>query len=200
MRSYEVAPFFTFHHINAYDTGEKLFVDLISLPDSSHMKSFYLHQIRDHKNIEFPQGNITRLTLDLTSSNAQSGTLSALQIEMPRINADYAGKPYRYIYGLNSSDEYNYYDRIIKIDLTTDTLTGWHQDHCYVSEAVFVPRPNGHAEDDGVLLATILDTKSGTSSLIILSGSNMQLLARIKLPHHIPFTTHSNYFPKQNVK
>ena len=196
VQTYELDPFFTFHHINAHDTGEQIFVDLIALPDASHMKSLYMNQIKQNKNITFPQGTIMRIALDLNSSKAKSIPLSPVKIEMPRINPEYMTKSYRYIYGENSSHPQAYYDQIVKIDLKAHTVKTWHHSHCYVTEPIFVPKPNGLKEDDGVVLSIILDMRSSTSSLIILDGPSLELVAKVRLPHHIPFTTHSNYFPK----
>ena len=192
LRTYELPPFFTFHHINAYDTGSQVVLDLITLPDSAHMKSFFF---REH-NINFPQGTVSRITLDLNSSNAHMNALSSIPLEMPRISPRVVGKQYRYLYGLNSSHDNGYYDRIIKLDVTNGKYISWHQDYCYVSEAVFVPKPDGVAEDDGVVLSIVLNTKTNNSSLIILDGITFRLMAQVQLPHHIPFTTHSAYFSK----
>lgn len=192
LRTYELPPFFTFHHINAYDTGSQVVVDLITLPDSSHMRSFFF----DQHNVNFPQGTVSRIMLDLNSSNAKMSSLSPIPLEMPRISPLVIGKQYRYLYGLNSSYDNGYYDRIIKLDITNEKYTGWHQDYCYVSESVFVPRPDGESEDDGVVISTILNTQTENSSLILLDGITFKLIAQVQLPHHIPFTTHSTYLAK----
>ena len=56
------------------------------------------------------------------------------------------------------------------------------------------PPPNATAEDDGLILAVVLDGKTGTSFLLVLDAANFSELARAEVPHHIPFGFHGQYF------
>ena len=40
----------------------------------------------------------------------------------------------------------------MKVDANTKKYVEWMEDRCYPSEPVFVPKPGGVAEDDGMLL------------------------------------------------
>ena len=59
---------------------------------------------------------------------------------------------------------------------------------------MFVPRPDGDTEDDGVVLAVGLDPESGHSWLLVLDGETLTERARAAVPHAIPFDFHGRYF------
>ena len=59
-------------------------------------------------------------------------------------------------------------------------------------EPLFVPRPGGTAEDDGVVLSMGTDA-SGGSSLYVLDASDMRLLARCQSPVPLPAGFHGEW-------
>jgi beta,beta-carotene 9',10'-dioxygenase len=58
-----------------------------------------------------------------------------------------------------------------------------------------VARPGGEAEDDGILLSVVLDTRARTSFLLVLDAATLAECARAAVSHHIPFGFHGNHFP-----
>jgi carotenoid cleavage dioxygenase-like enzyme len=58
---------------------------------------------------------------------------------------------------------------------------------------VFVARPEGEREDDGVLLSVVLDAAAGSSFLLVLDASDLSEVARAGVPHHIPFSFHGQF-------
>jgi carotenoid cleavage dioxygenase-like enzyme len=70
----------------------------------------------------------------------------------------------------------------------------WFEDGCYPSEPVFVPTPDTQAEDDGVILNVVLDTRAGTSFMLALHAGDLTEIARAELPHHLPFNFHPQYY------
>lgn len=76
------------------------------------------------------------------------------------------------------------------------TVTGvWHRSGHMVGEPVFVPRPGGTAEDDGVVMAHVLDGSAQTSYLVIINATTMEQLARVDAPYRIPFELHAEWVP-----
>jgi beta,beta-carotene 9',10'-dioxygenase len=59
-----------------------------------------------------------------------------------------------------------------------------------------VPAPGAGREDTGVLLSVVLDPAAGTSFLLILDAATLGEIARARVPHHIPFGFHGNFFPQ----
>ena len=61
-----------------------------------------------------------------------------------------------------------------------DILT-WKENGIFVSEPVFVPKPNSKSEDEGVLCINLLSaTSQHNAFLLILDAKNLTELARIK--------------------
>jgi len=58
---------------------------------------------------------------------------------------------------------------------------------------VFVRRPDGSGEDDGVLLSVVLDAQAQRSFLLVLDAADLHELARAQVPHHIPFGFHGQF-------
>jgi carotenoid cleavage dioxygenase-like enzyme len=102
------------------------------------------------------------------------------------------------VWGTGQTVPGNFIDNITKIELgaqqRAQTRT-WHEDSCYPGEPVFVPRPGGTAEDDGVLLSVVLDLRKQRSFLLVLDAATLEERARTAVPHHIPFGFHDNHFP-----
>lgn len=71
-------------------------------------------------------------------------------------------------------------------------IASWHEENCYPSEAVFIPRPaEGDLElkeDDGVLVSVVLDSARAMSFLLILDASTMQVLAKADLGMIVPIS------------
>ena len=114
-------------------------------------------------------------------------------MELPRI--DYArrnGRPYRYAYG--AVGEAHWIDRIVKVDVATGAAGTWSEEGCYPGEPVFVAEPDAQEEDAGALLSVTLDARAQTSFLLVLDARDLSELGRARVPHHIPFSFHGQYF------
>ena len=67
----------------------------------------------------------------------------------------------------------------------------------YGGEALFVPRANATAEDDGYLLELLMTPDR--AALLILDAATMQELARLHIPRRIPFGVHSCWLTQGQV-
>ena len=91
----------------------------------------------------------------------------------------------------------NFIDNITKIEIGAQQHARtkiWHEQNCYPGVPVFVPRPGGTAEDDGVLLSVVLDVRKQRSFLLVLDAASLEERARAAVPHHIPFGFHGSHF------
>lgn len=167
-----------------------------------------------------------RLPSVSTSSSASSNKIAYAQveftlppsesIELPTINPGNHHRPYRYAYGVNNSYssghgfKTTFADRIIKLDMhyqnsnhTTSTDTGgskfWGIPGYTTSEPIFVPRPGGEDEDDGVVLSVVLDGTRGKSMLIILSAKTMEECARAEMETVFPIGFHGVWSQDQSA-
>ncbi|MFD1586566.1 carotenoid oxygenase family protein [Halorientalis brevis] len=193
-------PFFVFHHVNAYEgSGAAVVVDLVAFEDASVIDALYLDRLR-RPEIDPPGGELRRYRLDLDSETVHSDRLHPGPVEFPMI--DYRGRnarQHRYVYGVGRADGPGFLNAIEKIDVETGASSTWHEPETYPGEAVFVPRPDGTGEDDGVLLSVVLDVATERSALLVLDASTLEELARAPLPHALPFGFHGQFFRGDGV-
>jgi beta,beta-carotene 9',10'-dioxygenase len=191
-------PCFAFHHVNAYEHGSSLAIDMVAYEDSSIIDQLYLAKLRAGTPLT-ATGTLTRFHVPLDGGAVTREVLAPAAIELPRINYEFhAGKPYRYVWGAGIETEGDFLDSIVKIDLDARTMGRWFEDGLYPGEPVFVPAPGAKAEDEGVLLSTVLDIEKDRSSLLVLDAAHLTELARAEAPHPIPFHFHGNYFAGKN--
>jgi carotenoid cleavage dioxygenase-like enzyme len=89
-------------------------------------------------------------------------------------------------------------DQLVKIDATSGDARVWREAGTYPGEPVFVPRPSGTAEDDGVVLSVVLDPAANRSFLLVLDAASFEERARAPVPHAIPFGFHGQFLGETN--
>jgi beta,beta-carotene 9',10'-dioxygenase len=189
--TYETDAFFCFHHVNAFERGDELVLDLCAYADSSIIDSLYLE--RDGVRGSIPPSELRRYTIDLTAGSVRSEPLTEGTLELPRI--DYARRNTRdYSYAYFTGADTGWLDRLVKVDVRDGARTEWHADGCFPGEPVFVREPGTEAEDAGVVLSVVLDATAGHSFLLVLDAGTFEEVARADAPHHIPFGFHGQYF------
>jgi hypothetical protein len=70
------------------------------------------------------------------------------------------------------------------------------QEGTFVTEPIFVAKPDGAAEDDGVLISVIFDTtrgESGLSFVLILDPKDMSEIGRIELGYKLQAHYHGKF-------
>jgi beta,beta-carotene 9',10'-dioxygenase len=187
---------FAFHHINAYDEGGNVVIDVATYADSRIIDQLYLSRLRAGLPVD-ATGSLTRLTVPI-DGEAEVGvaTLSAAMLELPRIDYDRcAGKPSSYVWGTGRQTDADFLDSIVRVDVRSGKAQTWAADGCFPGEPVFVAAPDAELEGQGVLLSVVLDARRGTSFLLVLDATTLAEIARADCPHHIPFSFHGNYFP-----
>ncbi|KAG7270174.1 hypothetical protein CRUP_006097, partial [Coryphaenoides rupestris] len=200
-----------FHHINAYEEKDHVVMDLISYKDSHLYDMFYLDNLKQ-ETADFVDTNesfspptckrfILPLTVDkdvsigtnlVTDSRAEArlqkdGSVFCTPeilfegLELPGINYKFNGKKYRYFYG--SRIEWSPHpNKIAKVDIESGTHLEWQEDNCYPSEPVFVASPDAVAEDDGVILSSVVSPDPSISPfLLVLDARSMKEVARASI-------------------
>lgn len=187
------APFFTFHHVDAYERSDELLVDLVAFEDHAIIEALALDNLRS-LSPDLPGGELRRYRIDLDDGTATGRTVFDGPIEFPTINyAEANAHPYRYCYGVGRGPA-TFNDRLHKIDVESGTDRLWQDEGIHPGEPLFVPRPGGEAEDDGVLLSVALDTEEERSCVLIFDASAFEEIARAYLPHALPFDFHGTFF------
>jgi beta,beta-carotene 9',10'-dioxygenase len=190
--SYETDAFFCFHHVNAFERGDELVVDLIAYEDASIITAFYLDGELGEPSESLPGGELRRYTIDLDGGGVRHRTLAEGALELPRIAyGSRNGRDYTYVYA--AGVEGDWLDRLVKVDVCDGTRRVWESPGCYPGEPVLVARPGASAEDDGVVLSVVLDAEAERSFLLVLDAASFDELARAEAPHHIPFGFHGQF-------
>jgi beta,beta-carotene 9',10'-dioxygenase len=188
-------PAFFFHHVNAFEDGGDLIVDMIIYPNAEIVGRLDLDRLRSAEPTSVV-GHLHRYRIDLTTGGVTSALLSETALEFPQINYEAnAGRPYRFVYGAGALGA-DFNDCIVKLDLETGNSITWHDDGLYPGEPVFVADPDGHQEDSGLLLSVALDPDAHCSWLIILDATTLTECARVRTPYPITFGFHGGFFPQ----
>jgi len=204
---------FAIHHINAYHdpSTNSIVVDTIQLfpsiiPCSEAFKGVTMDgYIKKWKQTGFglSMSKLVRLTLPLDKPGTkvtpvQIGNVTGMEFPTIRYD-DLNGKPYQFAYGnWMSSSKSPYYDSLIKVDVRSGDYQSWHVSGHYPGEPIFVPRPGGQREDDGVVMTNVLDVTRNETYLLLLDAISMKQVARVgPTPHVIPHGFHGRYYDRK---
>jgi beta,beta-carotene 9',10'-dioxygenase len=186
-------PFFSFHHVNAYDDPERgeLVIDMSVYPDASLIDDLYLDRLRSGHGVQ--RASLRRVRIRPAEQAIEWETMLDDDLELARINYGRCNeRPYRYVWGVGVGES-GWLERIVRGDLEQRSTSAWSEAGCYPGEPVFVARPGAAEEDEGVLLSVVLDSRSERSFLLVLDARDLSELARAEAPHHIPFGFHGQF-------
>jgi carotenoid cleavage dioxygenase-like enzyme len=185
---------FAFHHVNAFERGDEIVCDIVTYPDASIIDALYLDRLRSNEPSP-GTGHLRRYRLPLNGGSVSSTMQSDERLELPRIHESEArAQSYKYVYGVGERGDGTFTNQLVKIDAETGAAQVWREDDTYPGEPVFVPHPDGAAEDDGVVLSVVLDPAAERSFLLVLDATSFEERARAEVPHAIPFGFHGQFF------
>ncbi|MEG5041557.1 MULTISPECIES: carotenoid oxygenase family protein [unclassified Microcoleus] len=194
----ETEPCFVFHHCNAWEEGDEVFVDSVCY------ESFPTVEAEgDFREVDFesvPAGELWRFKLNLQDKTVQHQVVETRCCEFPTLHPNNVGQPYRYLYiGAADAPTGNApLQAILKMDFVTGERQIWSAaPRGFAGEPVFVLRPDAVAEDDGWLLLLMYDAAHHRSTLVILDARDITKgpLARLHLKQHIPYGLHGSFTP-----
>ena len=190
----EGPPFFYFHQANAYETGDAVVLDVVTFEDASVVSALSLSDLEAGA-FSHPMGDLTRFRLDPEAETIEEETRFAGHLSLPRVDERRLTRPYSYVYaqGATGADRIEFPTGLRKIDVETGEAITYDDPDRYCGEPVFVPRPDGEREDDGVVLSVVLDTTREESGLLVLDAETFDQLAIAWLPHVLPFDFHGQY-------
>jgi beta,beta-carotene 9',10'-dioxygenase len=188
---YEGEAFFSFHHINAFEEGDDLVIDLSGFDDPSLISLLEVEKLRGPDPVTV-MGEYRRYRVPL---NGGGGGVSGERlieptIDLPRTNYGRVnGRAYRYAWGVGE-----WLDQLVKADSHSGEARTWSEDGCFPGEPIFVPHPDGGEEDAGIILSVVLDSRREASFLLILDAAGFEEIARAEAPQMIPFGFHGDFF------
>jgi beta,beta-carotene 9',10'-dioxygenase len=188
--------FFAFHHINAYEDGDALIMDISAYDNADLVDELYVAHLRQ-PNANIKMGEFRRYHVPLKGGRATYRVVSDETIELPRIHyRQHNGRDYQFAYGTSTRRDTapSFMNQLIKVDVKNEQTWRWYADGCYPSEPIFVPAPNATQEDEGVLLSVVLNSHTNTSYLLVLDAQTFGEIARAQVPQHVPFGFHGQFF------
>uniref|UniRef100_A0AAQ5ZC31 Beta-carotene oxygenase 1 n=1 Tax=Amphiprion ocellaris TaxID=80972 RepID=A0AAQ5ZC31_AMPOC len=216
-----------YHHVNAFEDDGHVIIDVIAYNDTSLYEMFYVRNLKDNTGVKdtgYSTPSYRRFVLPILSDKGVAvgqnlvklkyTTASAVKekegklvcqaevlcdgLELPRINYDVNGKRHRFVYG-NCVEESAVAKQVAKFDTETKNMVYWSEENCLPSEAVFIPRPNGESEDDGVVLVAVVNRNPGQSSfMLILDAKTFKEVARANVNGELHKDVHGVFIPHEN--
>ncbi|KOT96804.1 hypothetical protein ADK87_21875 [Streptomyces sp. NRRL F-4711] len=202
VRWFEAPDAFVSHTLNAYDDGERVVLELVTLPADFDIAAMRMSRY----------GTLDRWTVDLSAGTVCEQRLDDRPQEFPRIADTVVSRPHRYGYTAATAAMYQAYvpagdgplpdEAFVNALIKHDTVRGTSEVHTFerdaaVGEAVFVPAAGGRAEDDGYVMGYVHDPRRGAGDLVILAAQDFtaEPIARIHLPRRVPLGLHGSWLP-----
>ena len=207
VKEFQTPPGFFFHSTNAWEEGDELVCEALWFDNADILYSFYYEVLanREGKAAEFWANRemgvrLARHRFPMKSaSGSGSGDLvqPEFQIpgphagELPTYNTRLATRRHRFVYGVSSRGLSTMFDAIVKTDTDERSAVLWRAPRGHTpGEPIFVPRPEGVEEDDGVLLSVVLDGAKGMSYLLCLDAATMEVVGRAECEFAVGFGFH----------
>jgi carotenoid cleavage dioxygenase len=192
---HDVEPCYVFHPMNAYDTPDGgVVLDVVR-----HPSMFRTHLLGPSEGAP----TLERWHLDGRGGPVKEERLDDHGQEFPRVDERVVGRPHRYGYAVAVGTT----DGILGTEsmlVCHDFERGAFVERSFgrgagVGEAVFVPRADDAAENDGWLLTFAYSPDKDTSALYVLNAADPagEPQAVIELPQRVPAGFHGNWVPDQ---
>ncbi len=187
-------PLFALHHINAWDDGDQIIVDVAAYADPSILGRLIFSQGEAPAG-DFPSPLPTRLTIDLTRKRVSCVPLKCPPGEFSVVDPRFVMQPHDVLFMSGPSRPGEPADRLCRCDTKTGLSASWFSDHCLPGAPVFIPARVESPQGTGWLLSIVLDVQAKKSFLLILDATTMTETARAWLPHALPFGLHTIFVP-----
>lgn len=197
---HEAEAMFVFHTVNAFERGGETVLDALAYPDAEIMEE--LRVARMAERLPNLRPRLVRITMRPGRPRAEVQTLGDVGFEYPCIHyRRFSGSNYRFVWGAADGPraEGGYASSIVKVDVRSGESCAFSDGEHIYGEPVFVARPGGIDEDDGVLLTVGCSQRTPTSALVILYARDMTLLARADVPAAIPLGFHGSFVRTHEV-
>jgi carotenoid cleavage dioxygenase-like enzyme len=194
VREHVTDAFFAFHTVNAFEREGATVLDLLAYPDADIVASLRVERMV----AQLPdlRPSLVRITLQPGIERATIEKLSDVGFEVPSTNyRRINGRAYRYAWGASNGPQAGgaYASAIVKVDLQTRTSSSFDDGVHIFGEPLFVARPQGESEDDGVLLSVGSRTDAETSILAVIDAKTLTLVASAEVESSIPLGFHGSF-------
>ncbi|WAQ93715.1 CCD8A-like protein [Mya arenaria] len=203
----ETENMFAMHHVNAFELGNHIVVDVSSYPNPDFVGNLQIDILLDpaRRNGFDPHALLKRYVIDMESGLVERTHFDSpinvpfsANLDMPVINENYRHKEYCYTYGIVLKHDNMSLSNIalVKKNMCGDTTKdrSWILKGHYPVEPWFVQRLGSVQEDDGFLFVPIIDGKNQRSYIAMLDAKSMELVNKAYLPTIVPYNLHGRFF------
>lgn len=191
---FEANAMFVFHTVNAFERGSDTVLDVLAYPNADIMED--LRVARMAERLPDLRPRLLRITMQAGRARAEVQLLSEAGFEFPCIHyRRSSGSDYRYAWGAADGPQAQggYASSVVKIDMSSGESRAFSDGENIYGEPIFVARPGGVDEDDGVLLTVGCGQRTPASALAIVDARDMSLLAHAEVPAAIPLGFHGSF-------
>ncbi len=189
IRWFDIEESFLFHVANAWEEGDEIVFQACRSNRGGIVTA-------EGSDVREQLGQLHEWRFNLSTGEVASKALDGdYYCDFPRIHDDLVGRKNRFTYAARFRlGTMPTFDGEMKYDNETGEIQV-HQfgDGCESGEAVFAPRRNAKAEDDGYVICFVYDRNSGNSECQILDAQRFEEepVARIKIPQRVPHGFHA---------
>jgi carotenoid cleavage dioxygenase-like enzyme len=191
----DLGPYWSYHHINAYEDGNgNIVMDACTFDSGEHLHTFETRTLK--RNTYFIPPNVNRrfiVPVGRPNEKIIVQNVGPVGFDLPTKNPEYAARKYRFGYGTGHRSHGEWWNTIVKVDMDTGKTMQWFEEHTWPSQPVFIPNPERKSEDHGLLLTLMYDGKSKRSFVLGLDGETMNEVGRAWISVGLPYTSHG-YF------
>jgi carotenoid cleavage dioxygenase-like enzyme len=189
-----VAPWFVFHHIGAFEDDGEVVLDVVEYPDAGIVDAMTLAEIdaADGAFPDAPDALPTRYRIALDRGAVGRTQLADAGLELPRIRRSAVGRRHRYAFG--QATAHGDANGLLRLDCRTGETREWVESGVYVEEPIPIQHPSVESPDQGVVVATALDTELARTRLLVFDATTLDLRGEARLPLAEPFGFHGRFF------
>ena len=200
VRWFDTDPCYVFHSMNAYTDGDEIVLDVARYGRLDFMTP---QAARDPSYGGENEAHLHRWRIDLGAGRVRSEPLDDVGAEFPRVDERRVGRKHRFGYvAARASAQVNgslpHFSDVRRYDLERGTTTVRRFGAANgVGEPIFVPRHANAGEDDGYVLVLVYDHERNASDFLLLDAADIagEPVARVRLPHRVPYGFHGNWAP-----
>ena len=194
VRSWAIPPMLAFHATQAWAEGDDLLLELAIYDDATVFDDLLLERRRQGLPMRAVP-KLVRYRLRPGQPRAEPAALG-VALELQQVHpARIGNERARVCWGVSGFDNGELFDRILRVDLDSGAVTAWQRPGAMHLEPLFVPRPGGSADDDGVLMVPTLADGDAASMIGVVDAASMRCVAQIQAPQVLSFGFHAAFVP-----
>jgi carotenoid cleavage dioxygenase-like enzyme len=182
-----------FHATQAWADGGDLVLEIATYDDGVVFDDLRLERRRAGLPMRSSMRHV-RYRLRDGRRDAEPEPIAGAAIELQQVHPERIGRGRaRVCWGAGNGDRGELFDCTHRVDLDSGEVTTWRRPGATHLEPLFVPRPGGAADDDGVLLVPTLADGDETTVVGVLDARTMNCVAELRAPQIVPFGFHAAF-------